>query len=280
MTASTDYTLDELISVCIARQIINGETVVQGIATPLVMAGVILAKLTHAPDIWLASAVGGTVCRTWAPLGLARNEQPWLDHGLALMSFTQISCEFLPRFRPAEFLRPAQVDQYGHINNVIIGADHARPQMRLPGSGGIADVSLYYTRTMLYVPRHSRAVFVDRVDFISGLGHTRDRVSGAGPQYCVTNLGQFDFANGRLRLIACHPGQTPQSIQLKTGFLLDVAPDLIETEPPTVEEIALLRETIDPLGVRKLETLSGGARKELIREILQRESGSVVNQSS
>ncbi len=55
MTTSTDYTIDELISVCIARQIVNGETVVQGIATPLVMAGVILAKLTHAPDSWLAA---------------------------------------------------------------------------------------------------------------------------------------------------------------------------------------------------------------------------------
>lgn len=272
MTISTDYTIDELISVCIARQITNGETVVQGIATPLVMAGVILAKLTHAPDMWLASAVGGTVCRDWAPLGLARIEQPWLDHGLALMSFTQIACEFLPRLRPREFLRPAQVDQRGNFNNVVIGADHARPQMRLPGSGGIPDVTLYNTRTMLYVPRHSRAVFVDKVDFISGLGHTPDRISGAGPQYCVTNLGQFDWANGRMRLIAFHPGQSPDSIQVKTGFPLEVAPDVHETPPPTTEEISLLRETIDPLGVRKLETLSGGARKELIREILRQEA--------
>ena len=272
MTISTDYTIDELMSVCIARQIVNGETVVQGIATPLVMAGVILAKLTHAPDIWLASAVGGTVCRDWAPLGLANIEQPWLDHGLALMTFTQISCEFLPRFRPKEFLRPAQVDRCGNFNNAFIGSDPAKPQMRLPGSGGIPDVTLYYPLTMLYVPRHSRAVFVDKVDFISGLGHTPDRVSGAGPRYCVTNLGQFDFANGTMRLIAYHPSQLPESIQTKTGFPLEVAADVRETEPPTAEEVALLRETIDPLGVRKLETLSGGPRKELIREILRREA--------
>ncbi|MFN8595091.1 MAG: CoA-transferase [Anaerolineae bacterium] len=272
MTPATDYTIDELMSVCISRQIINGETVVQGIATPLVMAGVILAKLTHAPDIWLASAVGGTVCRDWAPLGLTRIEQPWLDHGLALMTFTQIAAEFLPKLRPKEFLRPAQVDRCGNFNNVIIGRDHAKPQMRLPGSGGIPDVTLYNPRTMLYVPRHSRAVFVDKVDFVSGLGHTPDRISGTGPQYCITNLGQFDWANGLMRLIAHHPGQTSEAIQTKTGFPLEVAPDVRETEPPTVEEIALLRETIDPLGVRKLETLSGGPRKELIREILRREA--------
>jgi glutaconate CoA-transferase subunit B len=268
---SSDYTIDELISVCIARQIVNGEIVVQGIATPLVMAGVLLAKLTHAPDIWLASAVGGTVCRDWAPLGLARSEKPWLDHGLALMSFSQISCEFLPRFRPKEFMRPAQVDAVGNFNNVAIGSDHGRPQMRLPGSGGIPDVTLYNSQLMLYVPRHSRAVFVDKVDFISGLGHTPDRMGGAGPQYCITNLGQFDWAAGRLRVIAYHPGQSIAAIQLKTGFPLEVAPDVHETEPPTVEQVRLLRETIDPLGVRKLETLSGGQRKELIRDILKRE---------
>lgn len=268
---SADYTLDELLSVCIARRIVDGEIVVQGIATPLVMAGILLAKLTHAPDLWLASAIGGTICRDGAPLGLARIEQPWLDHGLALMSFAQISCEFLPRFRPKEFLRPAQVDRHGNFNNVCIGSDHDRPQMRLPGSGGIPDVTLYYTHTMLYVPRHSRAVFVNKVDFISGLGHTPDRVGGAGPQYCVTNLGQFDFAGGVMRLIARHPGQSIDAIQAKTGFPLAVAPDACETEPPSVAEVRLLRETIDPLGVRKLETLSGGARKELIREILRRE---------
>ena len=43
----TDFTVDELISVCIARQVIDGELLAQGISTPLVMAGFILAKCTH-----------------------------------------------------------------------------------------------------------------------------------------------------------------------------------------------------------------------------------------
>ena len=51
-----------------------------------------------------------------------------------------------------------------------------------------------------------------------------------------------------------------------------MAPDVHETEPPTAEEVRLLREEIDPLGVRKLETLSGAQRKELIREILKKEA--------
>ena len=272
MTISTDYTIDELISVCICRQVVNGEVIGQGIATPLVMAGVLLAKLTHAPDLWFASAVGGTLCRDWSPLGLTSIEKPWLDHGLILMPFTRITCEFLPRFNVREFFRPAQVDACGNFNNVFIGGDYARPQMRLPGSGGIPDVTIFDNHAMLYVPRHSRAVFVARIDFLSGLGHAPNRTAGRGPQYCITNLGEFDYAHGRMRLTAYHSGQSSEKIQAKTGFELEVAPNVHETEPPTEEEVRLLREQIDPLGLRKLETLSGAQRKELIREILKREA--------
>ena len=279
MTTSTDYTLDELISVCISRQIENGEVIGQGIATPLVMAGVLLAKLTRTPDILFASAIGGTICRDWAPMGLANIERPWLDHGLILLTFTQITCELLPRFHLREFFRPAQVDRQGNFNNVFIGGHYAQPQMRLPGSAGIADVTLFNERCMLYVPRHSRAVFVEKVDFISGLGHTPDRPAGAGPRYCITNLGQFDFANGVMRLTTCHAGQSPEKIQAKTGFPLEIAPDVQATEPPTEEEVRLLREKIDPLNVRKLETLSGAQRKELIREILKRETRQVPSET-
>ncbi len=272
MTAFHDYTSDELMSVCIARHIVDGELIGQGIATPLVMAGVLLAKLTRAPEVWLASAVGGALCRDWAPLGLAHIEKPWLDHGLLLFSFTDIVCSLLPRLNVKEFFRPAQVDAHGNFNNVFIGGAYERPHMRLPGSGGIPDVTIFDNHAMLYVPRHSRAVFVEQLDFLSGLGHVPTRSAGRGPQYCITNLGEFDYARGRMRLISYHAGQSIEKIQAKTGFELEIAPDVHETEPPTEEEVRLLREEIDPLGVRKLETLSGAQRKELIREILRRET--------
>jgi acyl CoA:acetate/3-ketoacid CoA transferase beta subunit len=268
---STDYTLDELMSVCISRQIVNGEVIGQGIATPLVMAGVLLAKLTHAPDIYFASAIGGAVVRNWAPLSLTHVEKPWLDHALALVTFGQIACELLPTFKVKEFFRPAQIDRNGNFNNVMIGDNYDRPQLRLPGSGGIADVTGYNDKTMLYVPRHSRAVFVEKVDFISGLGYAPTRSTDLGPKVCITNLGQFDFADGLLRLTSFHAGQSIEKVQAKTGFELQIAPDVCETEPPTAEEVRLLREEIDPLSVRKMETLSGAQRKQLIREILQRE---------
>jgi acyl CoA:acetate/3-ketoacid CoA transferase beta subunit len=268
MSLTTDFTVDELICVCIARQITDGEVVAQGIATPLVMAGYMLAKFTHAPNIHFASAIGNALVRDPAPLGLARIEELWLGQAMMHFGFTQAACEILPLVKPKEFFRPAQVDVHGNLNNIVIGENYAQPNFRLPGCGGIGDVTTFSDKVYLYVPRHSRAVFVERVDFVSGLGHSQTRRGGAGPQYLVSNLGQFDFAEGRMRIVTIHPGVSLEKVRSRTGFHLETAADLRETISPTNEELTLLREVIDPLGVRRLETGSGSQRKRFIREIL------------
>jgi acyl CoA:acetate/3-ketoacid CoA transferase beta subunit len=269
--AADGCTVDELIAACIARQLADGEVVAQGIATPLVVAGYLLAKLTHAPDLQFASAIGQAVCEDWAPLGLARIEDLWLGKARMGGGFIRAAAEVLPRFAPKEFFRPGQMDAQGNFNNVALGRDYRRPRMRLPGTGGIPDLTTFSDHVYTYVPRHSRITFVERVDFVSGLGHTPDRVQGSGPRYLVTDLGQFDWAEGRMRLTTVHPGVTVEHVQRKTGFPLAVASDLHETPPPTVEDVRLLREQIDPLGVRRLEMLGGAARKDLIRAILAQE---------
>lgn len=269
---ATDFTIDELMSVCISRQVVNGEVLAQGINTPLVMAGLILAQCTHAPDVRFASAIGQSICSDWAPLGVGRIEDLWLGKSLISVGFVAAAADLLPKFNPKEFFRPAQVDAAGNFNNVAFGENYQRPRMRLPGTGGIPDVTPYSDHIYLYVPRHSRVTFVPKCDFISGMGHVPERTSGSGAHYLITDLGQFDWANGRMRLTSHHPGTSIEQIQKKTGFPLEIAPDVHETPPPSVEEVRLLREVIDPLGVRKLEILAGAARKDLLRQILQHEN--------
>jgi acyl CoA:acetate/3-ketoacid CoA transferase beta subunit len=266
-----DFTIDELICVCISRQVEDGEVLAQGINTPLVMAGFILAQLTHAPNVRFASAIGQSICRDWAALGVGRIEELWLGKGLLHVGFVAAAADLLPKFKPKEFFRPAQVDAVGNFNNIAFGKDYKRPRMRLPGTGGMPDVTTNSEHACLYVPRHSRITFVEALDFISGMGHVPHRKRGRGPIYLITDLGQFDWANGRMRLTSTHPGVSVEDVQKKTGFTLEIAPDLHETPPPSDEEIRLLHEQIDPLGVRKLETLGGAARKDLLREILERE---------
>lgn len=267
------YTVEELICVCISRQIEDGELVAQGIATPLVAAGYLLAKLTHAPNLTFVSAIGQAVCREAAPLGVATIENFWVGQGLMTVGFVSGACDLLPRWGPKEFFRPGQVDPFGNFNNVFMGGSYHRPRLRLPGSGGIADVTVFEEKVYLYVPRHGRHTFVPKLDFRSGLGHFPGRSQGHGPRYLVSDLGQFDFEpeSGRMRICSLHPGVALSRVQAKTGFELIVPAGLPETAPPTPHELQLLREVIDPLSVRGLEMLSGPGRREKLRQILAQE---------
>ena len=268
----TTCTTAELMCVCIARQVKDGEILAQGLATPLVAAGYLLAWHTHAPHCYFASAIGQSVCREGAPLGLARVEDLWLGKAMATFGFVQAVADLLPSVRPKEFFRPAQVDARGTFNNVLFGRDPHRPRFRLPGSGGIPDVTHSLLDVCLYVPRHSRLVFPEKVDWVSGLGHSAARRRGEGPRYLLSDLAQFDFAGGRMRLTHLHPGVSLEGVRAKTGFPLGVGEFVEETAPPTAEELRLLREVIDPLGVRDLEILSGAQRRTALREALRLEA--------
>jgi acyl CoA:acetate/3-ketoacid CoA transferase beta subunit len=266
-----DITPDEFMVVCMAHQVRDGELVAQGIATPLVAAAYLLARRTHAPNLYFSSAIGQSLCRQPAPLSLSQVEHLWLDRSMVNVGFARAVSEVLPSLRPLEFFHPAQIDPYGNFNNIAFGKDIHHPRLRLPGTGGIPDVTTYINDIMLYIPRHSRVTFVPQLDFCAGLGHNSARKHGQGPRYLVTNLGQFDFDAGRMRITSFHPGVTIEKIQAHTGFDLDISPDVKETSLPTEEELHLLRNEIDPLCIRRLETLSGSSRRELLHEIIEAE---------
>lgn len=262
---------DEIMVYCIANRMKGADVAVQGLATPLIAAGIMLARKTHSPDLNFASAIGQGLSNQPAPLRLSLIESLWIERNLINTGFVRVACEILPWLHPIEFFRPAQVDPFGNMNNIQFGEDYAHPRFRLPGTGGIPDMTVFSTRNHLYVPRHSRLTFVEKLDFRSGLGHSQERTNGHGPVYLLSDLGQFDYAQGRMRLVSFHPGSSLDEIQRKTGFPLDVAPDLAETPLPSIQELDILRNEIDPLGIRRLELLGGSARRELIRSILEAE---------
>lgn len=275
-----DFTTDEIMVVCMARQLKDGETVAQGIATPLVAAAFLLARHTHAPNLFFASAIGQGLCRQPAPLTILTVESLWLDLGLYHAGFARAVADVLPSLKPKEFFRPAQVDPFGNFNNIAFGTNYLHPRFRLPGSGGIPDVTTFINDTYLYVTRHSRVTFVPELDYRSGLGNHPARTHGSGPKYLISDLGQFDFdgqeesmgSNGRFRLISKHPGVRDDQIEAKTGFQVIMPASQMETIPPSIDELKLLREVIDPLGIRRLELLGGSERRSLLHHIIRSES--------
>lgn len=266
-----ELTPDELMVYCISTRLMDGDVVVQGLATPLIAAAFLLARQTHAPGLYFASAIGQGIAKTPAPLSLSKIESLWLDRNIKNISFTSVATEFLPWLRPKEFFRPAQVDKFGNFNNIAFGNSHKTPRLRLPGTGGIPDMTVYSHNNYLYVPRHSKITFTEYLDFCSGLGHFDKRESGGGPHYLISDLGQFEFPGGEMTLTTYHPGVSIELIKKRTGFPLNIAGNIIETPKPSYEILGLLRKQIDPMGIRKLEMLQGSARRSLIKQILDYE---------
>src|SRR5258706_13442471 len=113
----TEFTIDELISVCIARQVVDGGLLAQGISTPLVMAGFILAKCTHAPNVKFTSAIGQSLVQDWSPLGVGRVEDMWLAKAQMHFGFVAGSADLLPAYRMKEIFRSSPVAMSVNFHN-------------------------------------------------------------------------------------------------------------------------------------------------------------------
>lgn len=153
---------------------------------------------------------------------------------------------------------PSQVDRFGNCNISAIG-DFDRPTRQLLGVRGAPGNTVHHP-TSYWVPKHGPRSFVEAVDMVSGVGYDRAARAGAtASRYheirrVVSNLGVFDFAtpDHRMRLVSVHPGVTLDEVVAATGFEL-VIEEVAETRLPTLDELALIRDVIDPRGLRSAE---------------------------
>ncbi|MEV6181133.1 CoA-transferase [Streptomyces sp. NPDC052015] len=213
--------------------------------------GARLAKLTFAPDLLLTD--GEALLTAGAPAvgaeaGVVEGWLPYRRH-LALVATG----------RRHVMMGAAQIDRYGNQNISCIG-DWARPKRQLLGVRG-APVNTLNNPTSYWVPRHSRRVFVERVDMVCGVGH--DRAAEASPSATryhhlarvVSDLGVFDFdtPDRTMRLRSLHPGVTAEQVAEATGFTLTIPDDVPYTREPTAGELRLIRDVIDPVGLREHE---------------------------
>ncbi|MHA1255503.1 MAG: CoA-transferase subunit beta [Promethearchaeota archaeon] len=274
---SNKFTVDELLTVLMAREVKNDDVMIVGVATPMVWAAFTLAKVTHAPDAIYHYIMGNTFVDEARQVSLLYLEMN-TARAYRFQNSGECTLESLPseKLTTIEWFRPGQVDQYGNTNNICIG-DWNRPKVRLPGCAGIADFSMFYSRgSFLYVPRHDTRAFVPKIDFISGVGFPDGKPSicgGSGPQCVITNLAYltFDDKSKRMKIGTIHPGIDLETVKNSTGFELVIPDGLKETKAPTEKELKILREKVDPLEIRKLEVLTGKEREELLNKIIEKE---------
>lgn len=271
-----EYTVDELMVCVLARTIGPTDICSFGSASPLPTAAYLLAKHLWAPDLVLMSHNGGLVDPPVRPLSLAAAE--FLDHHLSAAHTggdETYHWYYQRGLITHEVVGAAQVDGTGATNNLWVSKSDSTP-VRLPGQGGMADVANLHANFMIYLPRQSTRNLVAKVGTVSARRAWHDpekrRRFGLRPGRTVvlTDLGLFEYDEevAALTLRTLHPGVTLAEIRERTGFDVVPAADLTTTQPPTTEELTALRTVVDPLGVRRLDTVGSADRRHLIDALL------------
>lgn len=263
MTAS----LYEIITVALAHDMHDGEVGFTGLttgdaaatfATSIPLAAAELARRTHAPNLTIMLA--GWVHNP----NLAKLIN--LPHSEFDEDLRDLECEAQSKGFPNHtwcikrgdisfgFASGVQVDVQGNINSVCIGP-YERPKVRLIGPVLQPEHMTLFRREYIMMAHHDLRRFVERVDFISGVGYPGGLegrkalgLDWGGPELVFTPKCIFDFDKvaGRMRVRSIHPGVTAREVQDSTGF--DLGPlDHVPTTPlPTEEELRVLRREVDP----------------------------------
>jgi glutaconate CoA-transferase, subunit B len=245
--SSNDFTPDDAMTIAAARCLTDGAVCFVGIGLPSTAAN--LARRTHAPNLVLVYE-SGTLGSKPKRLPLSIGDGELADTADSVVTVPEVFNYWLQPGRiDVGFLSGAQIDRFGNINSTVIG-DYETPKVRLPGAGGAPEIAASCREVMVMLRQSPRA-FVERVDFVSSMGYgqgpgDRERLGlrGAGPRTVVTDIGILrpDPRTCELTLVALQPGATAEQAREATGWNLAVADDIEKLEPPTAEELSVLRE--------------------------------------
>ncbi|MFI5914201.1 CoA-transferase subunit beta [Dactylosporangium sp. NPDC051541] len=209
-----------------------------------------LARATFAPDLLLSDGEALLGRGTWAIGERPAEIEGWIPFRTVF--------DLLWTGHRHVMMMPSQIDRYGNANISAIG-DFARPTRQLLGVRGAPGNTVSHP-TSYWVPKHGPRSFVEAVDMVSGVGYDRVAALPAAAKYhelrrVVSNLGVFDFGSEdhRMRLVSVHPGVSVAEVRDATGFALVVPAEVPETRRPTDDELALIRDVIDPKGARNRE---------------------------
>ncbi len=241
----TEHTTDEIMSVVAARQLHDGQVCFVGIGLPSEAAN--LARVSHAPNVILIYE-SGTIGTSPDVLPLSIGDGELADQADLVVSVPEIFSYWLQAGRvDVGFLSAAQIDRFANLNSTVIG-DYQSPNVRLPGAGGAPEIASSAGEVIIML-RHTKRAFVEEVDFVTSVGFGvkgagREGHTGSGPSVVITDLGVLrpDPATFELELVATHPGVTVDQVVEQTGWDLRVADVLETTEPPTSQELSILRD--------------------------------------
>jgi glutaconate CoA-transferase subunit B len=241
------YTPTEMMTVAAARALTNDDVCFVGIGAP--SAACNLARLTHAPDIVLIYE-SGTIETKPNILPLSIGDGELCETALFTVPVPEMFRYWLQGGRiTTGFLGGAQIDKFANLNTTVVGP-YDKPKVRLPGGGGAPEIATNCGRIFITMS-HSRRAFVEKLDFVTSLGHgkggddrARHGVSTEGPTKVITDLCVLEphSDSKELTVASLHPGVTREQVVEATGWKIRFADKVAETLAPTEKELAVLRD--------------------------------------
>lgn len=267
---SKDYTLEELLIARMAREY-RGNAIGVG-ATILSDLSARLARTLYVPDLFLMTASRGSADAAPGPKSLC---DEWVLDRTAQMTLGWVEMfDLVAQNRLQIWLGAVQIDRMGGSNISVLG-DWNKPKVQMVGARGVPDDLWGCERLCYHMRRQTARSFVEQVDFVCSFGGGERRKEwgerAARPGVVVSDLGVYDFASasGGMQVLSLHPGVTFEHAQKKTGFeLRRPAGDILVTAEPTLEELRVIREVIDPHGIRRLD---GDGTDELLMQLWKEE---------
>ncbi|AFA75308.1 putative CoA-transferase, subunit beta [Gordonia polyisoprenivorans VH2] len=248
-TATTGVTRAEYCVVSCAEIFRGAGEIMASPMAPIPLLGARLARLSFAPDLLITDGEALILADT-PGIGKTGAIEGW-------MPFSKVF-DVVASGRRHVVMGANQIDRFGNQNLSAFGPLQ-HPTRQMFGARGAPGNTINHP-TSYWVPRHSARVFVDAVDIVCGLGF--DKVDPDNPAFddvdiarVVTNLGVFDFSgpDHTMRALSLHPGVSAEEVAENTCFEIDGLAEAPTTREPSDEELGLIRDVLDPKGVRAKE---------------------------
>jgi len=232
------FSQSEMMIVAAARQLAGRGVCFVGVGLPNIAVN--LAARTVAPDLQLVYEAGVFGARP-ARLPLSIGDPTIVTGATASVSMFELFAFYLQGgLIDVGFLGGAQIDRFGNLNTTVIGPYDA-PLVRLPGSGGACEIAIN-AGEIFVIMRQSRRSFVERLDFRTSPGSRLSVV--------VTDLAVYRFGQDReMEVVSLHPSVTREQLTDAMAWEPRWADPIDVTQPPSDDELRLIREELDPAGV-------------------------------
>src|SRR3982074_1099452 len=211
-SANNSYTPQELMVAVASREIRDHDLVFVGMRLPILAYAV--ARSNHAPNARGLLEVGLMRDRPAESFLGTMGDPPNVVGALWATRMSNVMALMAQGAVDLGFIGGAEGGRFGNLHTPPLG-DPRRPLVKLPGSGGGADIAIL-SRRWVTLMSHERRRLVDRVSYITSPGHgdgtpgwrTRNGLSGGGPSAIVTTLGvlRFPARGGEAFLASVHPG--------------------------------------------------------------------------